>query len=121
MNDALRQTGRTTRLIEKAVHQASCGFAVYVVVGQSQMIRRLQEQVQEIWDRLWPGRGPHGIKVETLQGLGSFDFREMRTRGAHPNSVFLVEHTLAEARIESLQRQMAALAEEVRRLYPLTV
>jgi hypothetical protein len=119
MNDALRQTGRTTRLIEKAVQLAHEGRAVYIHTPE-RCVRRTQKQVDETWEKLWPGR-PHGIKVEAPHPHAQFNWWEMRVLGAHPNSVWLVDHYLVERRIQLLQDQMAELAKEIGRIYPLTV
>lgn len=128
MNDALRQTGRTTRMIEKAIQESRAGRAVYVLVPYRHMVIDLQHQVDEAFEKTWPGRA-HGIKVEWLDpkgegGLGAlqgFDWRSLRIPSAHPNCVWLLDHSLAEIRIQMLQDQIAELAKRAGQLYPLTV
>jgi hypothetical protein len=121
MNNALIQTGRTTRTIEKAVQLASAGRAVYVLVSQQSHIKGMEHRIQEVWDYLYAGRGPHGIKVEGPKSGTGFDWDRLRVPGAHPNCEFLLDHDLVERRIEELHDQMADLAKEIGRLYPLTV
>jgi hypothetical protein len=120
MNSALMQTGRTTRMIEKAVQLARAGRAVYVLVSYQNYVEDMEHRIQEVWDRMYPG-SVHGIKVEGPKSGTGFDWKRMRTPGAHPNCEFLLDHDLVEHRIEALHDQMADLAKEIGRLYPLTV
>lgn len=122
MNEHLRQSGRTGRLVEKAVHQARCGFAVYVLVNERRHIGQVRDRIDEAWLRLMgPNAHGHGIKVETPDMLGNWDWDHMELRGAYPNYVVLLDHFLVELRIEKLQAEIKRLAEQVGRLYPLTV
>lgn len=119
MNEHLRQTGRTTRLIEKAVHEARAGRAVHILVAQSPQGKLLAKRVDDLWQHLYPGDRGHGIKVELP--MPGFNWNYMRPINAHPNCVFLVDHTLAEAHIEEIQKDINKLAKLAAKLYPLTV
>lgn len=120
MNEQLRQTGRSTRTVERAVQLASQGRAVYIVTAPPQAVMTMR-QVDELWAH-HGRRGVHGIKVETPESLGEgFNWDTLRIHNAHPNSEFLVDHFIIEKRIVYLQRRMAVIAAEVGKLYPLTV
>lgn len=118
MNEALRQTGRTTRLVERAMHEAAGGRAVYILVDLRQ-VAQLERQVHETWQRLWPHRGAHGIRVDVI-GAG-FDWRALRYPDAHPNCVFLVDHYRLEIEIAAIQREIEARAKLASHLYQFTV
>lgn len=87
-----RATGRTSRMLAKAVELAVQGKAVYVLcAGQKEKIinkRLLMEQVGE--------RNPitNSIKFETWESLGrnNVDLENSRLRFAHPNCQLLIDH-----------------------------
>lgn len=121
MNDALIQTGRTTRLVERAVCLAGRGRAVYIITNDVN-VSRLRRQVDETWLRLWGAR-PHGIKVEKVAEFRDrIDWDKLTIRGAHhPNCEWLFDHYVIEMRIVQLHTQIQGCAEEIGKLYPHTV
>lgn len=123
MNEHLRQTGRTTRMIQEACRLAACGFAVYILTETRNEAKLLAKRVDEAWYHYAarsPGQ-PNGIKVETPGDLGNWHWERMELVGAHPNVKVLIDHNLAEHRIEALQREMKRIAAEIAQLYPMTV
>ncbi len=126
MNQSLAQTGRTTRLIERACMEALNGRAVYVFAHDEAYARMLKKKVDEIWQRMVGKGRKHGIRVENM---AYWDDRRMwnweRMLPAHndwhPNCLWLVDHAAVEMqliRIDERMREMAALAGS---LYPHTV
>jgi hypothetical protein len=100
MSDKLRQTGRTTRMMQEAKRIAEAGRAVYVMAANEQHRRTLLSE--------FPDAGSLGIKVETPDSLPNFDWRRLHSPGAHPNCVFLVDHF-------AIESQFPALIEMLRR------
>ena len=94
MSDKLRQTGRTTRLLEEAKHLAMAGRAVYVMAANEQHRRTLLAE--------FPDAARLGIKVETPDSLPNFDWRRLHSLGAHPNCVFLVDHFAIESQFPAM-------------------
>lgn len=95
----LRQTGRTTRMLEHAKKLSSEGRAVYVVADNQREVQRLTIEL---------GEGKHGIKVETPESLGNLDWKTMTLRGAHPNCVVLCDHHTIEDRFGAIVRMLHA-------------
>lgn len=123
MNEALRSTGRTTRLVEQACQLAYQRRAVYILVLNSAVQDHVERRVEDTWSVIGRGLGGHGIKVEVLNSHDHphWDWFTMKLKRAHPNVEVLLEHTLVEHRIEVLQSELKAIATEIGRLYPLTV
>lgn len=94
MNDR-HGTGRTTRMLNRAIALAREGRAVYVLVDSEQEARRLW---REIPDEL-------GIKVEFADNP-AFDWHLMQIRGAHPNCITLVDHYAIERRFKRLLEEL---------------
>lgn len=120
MNEHLRQTGRSTRLLEKAMYEAMCGRAVYVVALTDAHAKDLRYRFGVLWEKHQGGR-PHGVKFETPGRLGNFDWRTMSLPLAHPNCVLLLDHTVVERRIAHINEDIQRLVAEAAKLYPLTV
>jgi hypothetical protein len=80
----VRQTGRTTRMLEEAKDLAKAGRAVYVIAATWRHARALQRQV----DNDMPNSS---IKCEP-PSASSFSWKTLSVLGAHPNCVFLVDH-----------------------------
>lgn len=118
MNEHLRQTGRTTRMLERAMMEALHGHAVYVL-ADSPYTRLLARQFEDMW-RKHHGSRLHGVKFETPSSVG-FDWDQMRQPSAHPNCVFLLDHTIVEREIQQIQKTIERLATKAAQLYPLTV
>lgn len=122
MNEHLRQTGRTSRMIQEACRMARCGFAVYVLFETRELAKLGQVRVDQAWEKLTGDfLHLHGIKVESLYDLGNWRWDRMELAGAHQNVKVLLDHTLIEHRIEQLQKEMKLIAKEVAQLYPLTL
>lgn len=122
MNDELRRTGRTTRMVEEAIKLARCGHAVCILVHEGSYARLLRQKVDDLASRLYPGIA-HGIKVEAFDfhWENNFDWNILRQPSAHPNSRFLLDHALVEKKIEQLQAGVRWRAEMIGKLYPKTV
>lgn len=97
MNEELRQTGRTTRLLESAKRIASEGRAVYVVASTQRMVQHMNEML---------GATTMGIKIETEHSLGNLDWKTMTLRGAHPNVVVLADHYAIESTFARMLEQL---------------
>ncbi len=98
--ESLRRTGRTTRLVYDAIEAAAKGHAVYIVMACHGEIKRVQQLLgTERMHRL-------GIKIETAESLGAWDWDTLRNRGAHANCVFLVDHHAIEARFSGLLAEL---------------
>lgn len=97
MNEELRQTGRTTRLLEEAKRLASDGRAVYVVASSQRMVEHMREML---------GVPTMGIKIETEHSLGNLDWKTMTLRGAHPNVVVLADHHAIESTFARMLDQL---------------
>lgn len=110
MNEHLRQTGRTTRMLATATSLCTRGRAVYIYTD-SVGVRRLQAELR---DPAW-----RSIKIEVLPE--HFNWETMRPSDrAHPNCVFLVEHHLIEERLQRLDKEIMQMQQLARQLYHLT-
>ncbi len=97
-----RRTGRTTRMLERAVALAMQGRAVYVYVAGDE--QRARQKLQEISGAPFYS---FGIKVE--HGFPrAFDWTRMRPYGAHPNCTALIDHYL-------IERELALMLAELHR------
>ena len=126
MNEALRATGRTTRLIDRAVQEASTGRAVYFFVAMPSMIKLMEAAIQRAWEAYTGGRKSHGIKVEAMSSWdnkGQWNWEEMEPMysGAHPNCLWLVDHFAVEGEISRIHHRIEQLAKLAGKLYPHTV
>lgn len=90
-----RQTGRTTRMLQAALHEATVnGRAVYVVMPyelMAQNYRRMPEY--------------RALRFETLDSLKTLDWQSGRLVGAHPNCLVFVDHAAVEMRFRWLLEQ----------------
>lgn len=122
MNESLRQTGRTTRMVEQALELAQRGHAVYLLIPRA-MHPHWWRRICDVWADRNGGLRGHGIQLEAPDSPAfsfDFDWQSLRIRHAHPNTVVLVDHAFVEQRIERLQREIAAAQAEISRLHPLT-
>lgn len=101
----LRRTGRTTRMLEHAKQLALAGRAVYVIADNERDLRRLEIECFKT------GEPNLGIKFETQQSLGTFDWEQMRLIGAHPNCVVLVDHHAIEDKYARILEMLHAYDE----------
>lgn len=92
-------SGRTTRMIEHAKEKAAEGRAVYVVfMGKAQCDYWSNQVDKEL-----------GIKFEVISSLKHFDWNRLRTPGAWPNCLFLVDHYVAYGRIHEMREEIYKL------------
>jgi hypothetical protein len=122
-NLTLAQTGRTTRMREKAVQLAMQGRAVYILVLDQRMVKLEAAQIDKLWNR-FSRCDPHGIKVEAFDEHwhSRWNWNEMKpTGGFNPNCEFLMDHTVVELKLDFVHKQMAQLADFSRHLYYHTV
>lgn len=113
MNLHLRQTGRTTRMMEQAVSHAAQGRAVYVYAHHRVYVRQLEQKFQRQLI-VYPS-----IKIEMLPD--AWDWQSMRPNDkAHPNCVFLVDHTAVELHLEEIDKEIMRRQQLARQLYSLT-
>jgi len=84
----MRGTGKTTRMLNDAICAAKQGRAVYVLAANKSHANILESRCSE----LEPKYKELGIKFETPESLGHFDWAYMRLPGAHPRCLFLADH-----------------------------
>jgi hypothetical protein len=108
MIDRLRQTGRTTRMLEHARKLANDGKAVYVIASSEHHARQLSLAIGGD-GRI--GVDIRGIKIETPTSCGNFDWETLSLRGAHPNCVVLVDHHTIEMQFAHILEAMHAYDE----------
>jgi hypothetical protein len=108
--DAIRQTGRTTRMLRHAVNLARAGKAVYVIADNARDMHRLANEIHQFLPKRLPDGAifNHGIKFETPDTLGAFDWKKLTVPGAHPNCVFLVDHHAIEDRFRAVLEMLHA-------------
>ena len=87
-------------MIEHARQLSKQGRAVYIIAINV-------NQAAYIQGDLGPEK-PHGIKVETSGSFRNFDWESMTLRGAHPNSVVLVDHAAIEQKYARLLKELHA-------------
>ncbi len=75
-------SGRTTRMIAEAKRLCEAGKAVYVVASSKAHVKVLEAAFEL----------HRSIKVETIESIGYFNWRQMRVHGAHANCEFLFDH-----------------------------
>lgn len=99
MNEHLRATGRTTRMIEKAKELENEGYAVYVLTAThahaGDLLKRLPKNTS--------------IKVEnsaSVGGLDRLDWGRMLMPGMHPNCRVLVDHYAIERYIDPMMEEL---------------
>ena len=96
-------TGRTTRMIEYAKEKAAEGRAVYVVFMGRNQCEYWRQQVDE----------KLGIKFEVINSLKHFDWDRLRTPGAWPNCLFLVDHYVSYGRIHEMREEIHKLERKI--------
>lgn len=126
MNEHLRQTGRTTRMIEEACRAAECGRAVYVLTSVCN-VKLLQNAINKHWINRHPEPGLNsGIKVESMEHWERhqlWDWGQMQPsyKGAHQSCLWLVDHYVVELKLEQIHSDIKYLTTLAGRLYPHTV
>jgi hypothetical protein len=96
--DQYRQTGRSTRMLHEAMRLSKERRAVYVVADNLNHVKVLEG----VLAAMYPNEVHHGIKIDTPELLGKFDWWTLRVERAHPNCVFLVDHYCIERRFAPL-------------------
>jgi hypothetical protein len=94
---ALRQTGRTTRMISQAMAMHAAGLKVYVITHASAYAKVLRKQFPALPESVWMG---------SFAELGNFDPETHRLVGAHPNCVVLIDHAAIEQRYGALLEEL---------------
>lgn len=94
---ALRQCGRTTRMIAAAKEAAKAGRAVYIIAANENERCRLEQLI---------GDDSLGIKVETAGSLGNVQWESMTLRGAHPNCLLMADHYTIESRFRKMLEEL---------------
>lgn len=124
MIDYMRQTGRTTRLLQRAIELADYGRAVYILAHDDKYARMLRKQLAEMIELREPSqpRNPNdlkGIQIERVPP--DFDFTTMRPHNSNawPNCIWLIDHVVAEQEADRLTRALISLATEQVRLQQL--
>jgi hypothetical protein len=89
------------------------GQAVYIVVPDRSMISHIEDQ---LW-RLHADFRQLGIKIKTPRTLGpEFSLDHAWVPGAHPNCVFLCDHTLFEDRLKKVTKEIEHLRQQQARM-----
>jgi len=97
MNDPLRGTGRTTRMLQKAAWLAKNGRRVVVVMDHPSQSRDI-------------GQVMSGVEVVSSRHC-TWSWHGMRMQGFSDDTIFLVDHYALEMRRDFLQRQINILNE----------
>lgn len=96
------RSGKTTRMVEKALELSRLGRAVYILAAHSNSAL----YIRGILQRLAPDEN-HGIKVESAPPQG-WDWDHMRLGGSHPNVATLVDHYLIETKYKKILDELHA-------------
>jgi hypothetical protein len=96
----MRGSGRTQRMLETAIADAQAGRAVYVMAADKQHRAYLERRLADM------GTEGLGIKIETPNSTGNFDWDRMALVGAHPNCLTFVDHWAIEKRFERILREL---------------
>lgn len=99
--NAKRRTGRTNRMLERAIVLACEGRAVYVVAADGRHVITLETML----DALNPPRG-HGIQIENAQLFPDLNWEQVRlSPRAHPRCIVLIDHWAIESRFIKLLQE----------------
>ena len=93
--EELRQTGRTTRMLEEAKRLTREGRAVYVIAAN----KNEQLRIAKLLGNENPYNNEFGIKIETPDTPGNFNWETLSLIGAHPRCAVLVDHFAIEKHI----------------------
>jgi hypothetical protein len=116
--DTQRGTGRTTRMMERAIYEALHGRQVFVILASPEQGRQLREAaVQEIGpDNLekdregpWTIRWPDPIRCKSggsiifySKDAFSIDWENFRMKGTSPDSILLIDHHVIAMRFRNV-------------------
>lgn len=118
------QTGRSTRMRDKAIDLALKGIPVYIVSLTCQHSQWQSSMVKKTWDRMTQGRPMPKIMFLAFDGEidRDWDWVNMRPRSSRYDDVqFLIDHTVVEMKIARLNEEIKHLATLAGKLYPHTV
>jgi len=125
MNLQLRQTGRTTRMIERAVeYHANTKHLVIILMPTQQHAKLSQQDVYKTWHRLTGRPDFPNIRVDYFSDdwTGKVDWKTLRLIGKeYDNVLLLLDHMVVERRIEHIQGTLNSLIQQVKDLYKYTV
>jgi hypothetical protein len=93
-----QRTGRTTRMLYKALEYWRARRAVYVIAMNLREKKRLEQMLIEICG----GEYPRGLSLEMPNLMESLDRQTLRLRHAHPNCIVLIDHAAIEAEFAGL-------------------
>ena len=94
--NAVRQTGRTARMLIAAKEFDIAGVPVYIIVANRSEAERIR--------RLLPK--DTGIKVKTPESCGNFNWETMCLRGTHSDCRVLVDHLAIELRFRAILQEL---------------
>lgn len=92
-------------MLQEAFKLSKEGRAVYGVAVNEHDARRLRREIGGLASVQDPPHQPHGIKVETFEGLGLGPNLE-RPKGMHPNCAILVDHYAIEDRYAAVLQML---------------
>lgn len=94
INISGRQSGRTSRMLIKALDLVKKGHMVYVLCTP-ESINHLRKQATDLYDSMGVENivGVH-VKLETLKSLGeeNVDLHHLKLKYSHPNCRLLADH-----------------------------
>lgn len=124
MNEIFRQTGRTTRMLEKAIRLTQESKSVYILVGTQKESKFLRMKFQALCDHLGIAKVKQDkVIIDYLHHLveQNLDWETLEfTRGGYRDWELLMDHTLIEGRIKELQGQIKYRMQRIAELYPKT-
>lgn len=115
LNEHLAQTGRTDRMIQRAMDISLGGRHVLIMCASQVQVKTMEHRLRSV-------PGPSGsIQVITLPR--DFDWETMRPKNAAHDytTVYLPDHTVAEQEILRLQAKIAHFQLLQMQIYPMTL
>lgn len=110
MNEHLRQTGRTTRLMKKAQDLVAMGHTVTLLVHDDRYRRTVAQRAEQL---------RYSFRVSVVPQY--FDWEKMRPREVRDSTtVWLADHAAVEQHLQHLDEEILRLQQLARQLYALT-
>lgn len=113
LNDHLRQSGRTERLIQKAEELAKLGRRVFIMCATQDMANALQTQ------RI--GRPGRNTVIKAIKIPSNFNWETMQPPDPEVNAIYLADHHLAEQEVLRLQAKISHFELLKLQVYQLTL
>ena len=112
MNEHLRQTGRTDRMLGMAASLVAQGYTVHVLMANEMEARNLRDSRRHAYPL-------NQLTVGTVDGL---DWKTLRPRDVpyHPDTKYLIDHHAVELRLQDLDEEILQKQQLARQLYALT-